>query len=312
VSLSAVGQRAEAVITAKAEGDHGGLPAIFPGAAMERFGSCVATRIPTLADRAPYNKARRFTLDDRGAVGDIIEFYDAFGVRPAVEVCQPDASEPLDELLREADFAPAAEGVTLHRAPRLCPKLEVAGLEIFEVDLADCAGYVAVLLEAYELPTGAVALRRMFAREHAAPGLRCYLAVIDGVPAATAALYVQGGTGLFAGAATLPAFRRRGCQSALITRRLNDAAADSDLVVATAAAGAASHQNLARHGFETAHHRILWQRPDSAREPTSMVKRAAASRSDTRRLSSSAVSTWRSLTCRTATTERTRSDRGQR
>jgi hypothetical protein len=61
VSLSAIGQRAEAVITAKAEGDHGGLPAIFPGAAMERFGSCVATRIPTLADRAPYNKARRFT-----------------------------------------------------------------------------------------------------------------------------------------------------------------------------------------------------------------------------------------------------------
>lgn len=264
MSLSAVGQRAEAVITSKAESDHAGLPAAFPGAALARFGSCVATRIPALADRAPYNKARGFSLSAQRVLTDIVGFYADAGVRPAVEVWEPDASEQLDRLLSDTNFAPVARGVTLHIAPRRSPTLEVAGLKIHEVDQGDRDGYAKLLIDAYELPTRALALRRMFAREHATPGLRCYLAVIDGVPAAAAALYLHGRTGLFAGAATLPAFRQQGCQSALIAQRLADATADSDLVVATAAAGSASHQNLARHGFETAHHRILWQRPDPA------------------------------------------------
>jgi len=264
VSLSTVGQRAEDVITSKAEEDHAGLPAAFPGAALALFGACIATRIPALGDLAPYNKARGFNLNDRDVLTDIVGFYDDAGIRPAVEVCEPDTSEHLDGLLRDADFSPAASGVTLHIAPERSPADEVAGLEIHEVAADSRGGYIALLLEAYELPPSALAQRRMFAHEHAAPGLRCYLAVIDGVTAAAAALYIQGGTGLFVGAATLPAFRRRGCQSALITRRLTDAAVDSDLVAVTAAAGTASHDNLARHGFATAHHRTLWQRSDTA------------------------------------------------
>ncbi len=265
MSLSAVGQRAEAVITSKGERDHAGLATIFPGAALTRFGACVATRIPALADQAPYNKSRGFNLDDRRVLADIVGFYDDAGMRPAVEVCEPEAGEQLDGVLREANFSPAASGVTLHIAPKRRPAAEMDGLEIHEVERADHDRYLALLLSAYELAAGALALRRMFAREHATLGLRCYLALIDGEPAAAGALYTDAGTGLLAGGATLPAFRRRGCQSALITRRLTDAAADTDLVAVTAAAGTASHQNLARHGFATAHHRTLWQRADPAR-----------------------------------------------
>lgn len=264
MGLSAVGQRAEAVISSKVESDHAGLPEIFPGAALARLGACVATRIPALGDWAPYNKARGFDLNDRDVLADIVSFYDDAGIRPAVEVCEPDTSEQLDGLLRDASFSPAASGVTLHIAPERSLEDEVDGLDIHEVKRTDHDRYLALMLAAYELPTGAVALRRMFAREHATPGLRCYLAVIDGEPAAAGALYTDAGTGLFAGAATLPAFRRRGCQSALIARRLTDAAADTDLVAVTAAAGTASHENLERHGFATAHHRTLWQRSDTA------------------------------------------------
>ncbi|MCA1782274.1 MAG: hypothetical protein LC679_08905 [Intrasporangiaceae bacterium] len=264
MGLSAVGQRAEAVITSKVESNHAGLPAAFPGAALARLGACVATRIPALGDLAPYNKARGFNLNDRDVLADIVTFYDEAGVRPAVEVCEPETGAQLEGLLRDANFSPVASGVTLHIAPEVGPADEVDGLAIHEVAAEDRGGYIALLLEAYELPTGAVALRRMFAREHATPGLRCYLAVIDGVPAAVGGLYTNAGTGLFAGAATLPAFRRRGCQSALIDRRLTDAAADTDLVAVTAAAGTASHENLERHGFATAHHRTLWQRSNTA------------------------------------------------
>lgn len=165
-------------------------------------------------------------------------------------------------MLGDARFSAISCGITLHVAPSGVSPLEVPGLEIHEVGRVDQDRYVEVLLDAYELPARASALRRMFAHEHASPGLRRYLALVDGVPAAVAALYIREGTGLFVGAATLPAFRRHGCQSALIAQRLADAAADSDLSVATAAAGSASHENLARHGFETTHRRTLWRQHD--------------------------------------------------
>jgi hypothetical protein len=69
-----------------------------------------------------------------------------------------------------------------------------------------------------------------------------------------------GSTGSYlAGAATIPARRGRGCQSALITRRLRDAAAPRPVVVTTAF-GSSSQSNLQRHGFRIVHTRALWRR----------------------------------------------------
>jgi GNAT superfamily N-acetyltransferase len=262
VGLETTGQRAEAVITAKAKCDYAGLSAGFPGAAIARFGSVVATRLPTLADHAPYNKARHFSLGDAHELADIVAFYDDVGVRPSVEVLEPDTTDELGELLGDAGFSPIADGITLHVTPNDDSPMQLSGVEIREVGRADRNRYVGVLHDAYELPSRASVLRQMFAHEHTRPGLRRYLAWVDGAPVAAAALYTGDGTGLLAGAATLPAFRRHGCQSALIGQRLADAAADSDLVVATAAAGSASQENLARHGFERTHHRTLWRQHD--------------------------------------------------
>lgn len=259
MDLETTRQRAEAVITAKAKSDHVGLSAAFLGAALVRFGSIVATRLPALGDQAPYNKARHFSLSDAHVLADIVAFYDEVGIRPSVEVLEPDTTDELGELLGDAGFSPIADGITLHVTPNGASPIQVSGVEIREVGRTERDRYIEVLLDAYELPARASALRQMFAHEHANPGLRRYLASIDGAPAAAAALYTCEGTALFAGAATLPAFRRHGCQSALIARRLSDAAADCDLVVATAAAGSASQENLARHGFETTHHRTLWR-----------------------------------------------------
>jgi GNAT superfamily N-acetyltransferase len=262
VGLETAGRRAEAVITAKAESDDAGSSAGFPGAAIARFGSVVATRLPDLADHAPYNKARGFSLGDAHELADIVDFYDEVGVRPSVEVLEPDTTGELGELLGDAGFSPIADGITLHVTPTGVLPIEVSGVEIREVGRAERDRYIEVLIDAYELPSRASALRQMFAHEHTNPGVRRYLAWVDGAPAAAAALYTRDGTGLFVGAATLPGFRRHGCRSALIARRLADAAADSDLVVVTAAAGSASQENLARHGFATTHHRTLWRQHD--------------------------------------------------
>lgn len=119
--------------------------------------------------------------------------------------------------------------------------------------------YMDVLVRGYVMASASGTARAVFAREHRTPGLRRYIATVDGRPAAAAALFIHDGLSLLVGAATLPAHRRRGCQSALIHRRLADAASASDLTVVTAAVGSASSANLERHGFEITHLRTLWQ-----------------------------------------------------
>ena len=103
----------------------------------------------------------------------------------------------------------------------------------------------------------------------AVPGLQRYLARIDGEAVGEAALRLDSDSGLaqFAGAATLPRFRGRGVQKALVQRRLADArAAGCDLAVVTTAPGTRSQDNVMRRGFVLLYTRaILVRRWDDAR-----------------------------------------------
>ncbi|MDA1359607.1 hypothetical protein O1R50_08235 [Glycomyces luteolus] len=133
-------QQAEAVITRKAELDFTVAAGEDPSAVFRRFGASIATRLPMLPQRVPYNKVRGYQSADHRMLNEVIEFYADTGVRP-----------------------------------------------------------------------------------------------------------------------TLPDFRRRGCQAALINRRLADAREDNGLVVVTAAYASPSHDNLARYGFGITHTRTVWQ-----------------------------------------------------
>jgi hypothetical protein len=74
------------------------------------------------------------------------------------------------------------------------------------------------------------------------------------VSAAAAALTVADGIGYLANAATLAAFRHRGCQGALIAARVADAAdGGCDLVTSGAKFGSSSQRNLQRAGFRLAY-----------------------------------------------------------
>jgi GNAT superfamily N-acetyltransferase len=91
------------------------------------------------------------------------------------------------------------------------------------------------------------------------PGWSLYLARADGQPAAVATLFVHGGIGYLADAATDPAFRGRGLQQLLLRRRMADAAkAGADLVFSGAAPFSTSHRNMERVGMRVQFMRALW------------------------------------------------------
>ncbi|MEV6555812.1 GNAT family N-acetyltransferase [Nocardia sp. NPDC051756] len=91
-----------------------------------------------------------------------------------------------------------------------------------------------------------------------ATGFSGSIARIDGVPAGGASLRLADGVAQFCGAATLPAFRRRGVQASLLSARLADAAAAGcDLAVVTTLPGSKSQQNVQKIGFQILYTRAI-------------------------------------------------------
>jgi GNAT superfamily N-acetyltransferase len=87
-------------------------------------------------------------------------------------------------------------------------------------------------------------------------GWYCFVAFADGIPAATAAVVVAEDVGWLGMAGTLPEFRRRGAQTALLAARI-DAAREAGCSVVVTETGepvegrpSNSYRNIVRAGFE--------------------------------------------------------------
>ncbi|MBL1075872.1 GNAT family N-acetyltransferase [Nocardia sp. 2] len=84
-----------------------------------------------------------------------------------------------------------------------------------------------------------------------AAGVTRYLAIHDGQVAGAASMRLSQGVAQLTGAATLPAHRRHGIQTALLSARLTEAAtAGCDIAVVTTQPASKSQQNVQRRGFD--------------------------------------------------------------
>jgi GNAT superfamily N-acetyltransferase len=93
----------------------------------------------------------------------------------------------------------------------------------------------------------------------------CFVAEWGGEPIATGMLSFHEGVALFAGASTVPEYRGRGAQLALLDARLRCATERGcDLAMMCAAPGSASQRNAERNGFRIAYTRMKFRRPTSA------------------------------------------------
>ena len=100
-------------------------------------------------------------------------------------------------------------------------------------------------------------------RDSAAAGDMRYAALRDGVIVGGATMRIAEGVAQLTGAATVPAHRRRGVQTALLSARLADAAAAGcDVAVITTQPGSKSQQNAQRRGFD-----LLYTRATLVRRP---------------------------------------------
>jgi hypothetical protein len=145
------------------------------------------------------------------------------------------------------------------------PRFEApSGVDVVELVGPDEAPFGAIAALGFGLPAWAASL---FAGLPGREGWRCYVARVDGEPQACAAMLIEDGIAEFGVAATLEAARGRGCQLALLRRRIVDAA-DAGCRTLFSETGervpgrpSASYRNILRAGFEEAYVRPNWQRP---------------------------------------------------
>jgi GNAT superfamily N-acetyltransferase len=87
----------------------------------------------------------------------------------------------------------------------------------------------------------------------------CFVAELEGRPIATGSMVLHEGVALLAGASTVPEWRGRGAQAALLTARLEHAARHgSDLAMVVTAPGSQSQLNAERQGFRICYTRTKW------------------------------------------------------
>ena len=114
-------------------------------------------------------------------------------------------------------------------------------------------------------PVDREALDAIFGQITELSGFVSYIGRRNGDVAGAAGMRIADGVAQLCGAATLPAHRRQGVQTALLQYRLADAAgAGCDIAVVTTQPGSVSQQNVQRQGFELLYSRAILIKPISS------------------------------------------------
>ena len=198
---------------------------------------------------------------DEAAVPDVAAWYRANGRPCYVRLSPFFAGESLLRRLAAAGLQHTGFMSVLYGTPDAGRPAPAAGITVRVVQGPELDLFLH--LWTASAPEAERGLRQTLARAEFAHW-RCYVASVDDRPAAHAGLYLGADTraGVLAAAGTLPEFRGRGCQAALLHQRLADtAAAGYDLAISQAAPGTTSQRNMERAGLRTAYTQVIWTAP---------------------------------------------------
>jgi len=266
----------DTALAARIEGAEANLIARCSEAASRRAGAGgfvtpIAGGVASFAgDGSPYNKVAGLGfggVPDPAALGGIEEAFAGRGSPAQVELAHL-ADPAIGAMLSARGYRLESFENVLGRAlsgdlERVAPP----GIEVRPSGADEFAAWLDVVAEATVHPdTQGVPWHEEFPREAiigaqhacAAAGAVRYAALRDGVLAGGATMRLTAGIAQLTGASTLPAHRRRGIQTALLSARLADATvAGCDVAVIVVQPGSKSQQNAQRQGFDLLYTRAV-------------------------------------------------------
>lgn len=243
----------------------GRLPGNPYRAEVRRFGDVVAVAVPGMHLRRLPNRILMAGPGDDEQLDEVIAFLRDKGVAPIrIDVSPFAQNASLLRGLAERGFRHTGFQVALYGAPdQIGRRTPPGAVEVRSAETEEDIAWLAWLNPlVFELsgPTWERWMADEMQTTARHPQWRSYVAYIDGQRAAGAQVRIDGGTGSLWMAGTLPQFRGRGAQSALIARRAADAlAAGCDLLVTQTDVGTISQCNMERAGFRIAYTKAIYQ-----------------------------------------------------
>jgi GNAT superfamily N-acetyltransferase len=236
------------------------------GMQLRRFGPIQATIVRDLGEVGMLNLVLGAAEDPAGDHLDAaVAWAKGNGVRPYVPLTPAlPGSEAAEEWLQRSGFEPGHGLMKFVRDPHPPRFPAPDGIEVVEVTAPDEEPFGTVAAVGFGMPAWG---SEFFAHLPGRESWRCYVARIDGEAQGCGAMVIEDGIAELGVGATLEEARGRGCQTALLHRRIRDAAEAGchTLLVETgerlADRPAASYRNILKAGFEEAYPRPNWRRP---------------------------------------------------
>jgi GNAT superfamily N-acetyltransferase len=231
----------------------------------------VAGGMATFAEEgSPYNKIAGLGFGGRPDAATLDEIERAFAGRGAAAQAEVAslADPELVEVLTERGYRLAGfENVLGRELTAGSRPVELPGIEVRRSGAEERDAWVDLVTDAEMHPDTQGVPMEEFPRDvleraerdsAAIDGIRRYVALRHDQLAGGASLRIAEGIAQMTGAATLPAHRRNGVQTALLAARLADAAAEGcDVAVVTTQPGSKSQQNVQRRGFDLLYTRAV-------------------------------------------------------
>lgn len=232
------------------------------GIEIKRFGRAVAFLAQGLPTLPLFNRVVGLGMEELPILDEVVAFYrDCPRVR--IEILPGDLDQALSDRLASFGFRQTGFHAGFYGLPGTLRQPASSPVSVKRVRSAEeFDAFLETHYGGYGLPasvkTTALANMRHW---RSLKDWYLYLAGIDGILAGAAILRIHETLGYLASAATIPRFRRRGCQFALLAQRLVDAAEmGCELVCSQAEFSSTSHHNLERAGLRLAYLKAIWTR----------------------------------------------------
>jgi len=197
-----------------------------------------------------------------------LEYAIAWAAEQGVSPCVPltpglPGSPRAEAFLRERGFEHGRAWMKFVRSPHPPRFPSPPDVEVVELASADEEPFGTIAAVGFGMPAWA---GDFFAHLPGRDGWHCYVARVEGEAQACGAMVIEDGIAELGIGATLEEARGRGCQTALLHRRIGDAAAAGchTLFVETGERvpdrPSASYRNILKAGFEEAYLRPNWRR----------------------------------------------------
>ncbi|MBC8100216.1 MAG: hypothetical protein H7Y11_12290 [Armatimonadetes bacterium] len=242
------------------------------GAQLRQFGAAVGFAVQ--ATRHPvFNRVMGASDETVDYLDEILGWYRTHHCHCRFDILPSNATEKLLPALAQRGFYQAGFYAALYAAAEYHTDYTApATLYLERIPSGDRELMLDVYAAGFNFsaktqPVMRASLRGLFD----SPNVRFYGANINDKLVGISTLFLSDSVGYVASSTTLPQYRGRGCQPALLNRALADAALEQcDLVVSHCGFASISQRNLERIGLRLAYTKAVWtqRRPLEAKSPS--------------------------------------------